>query len=96
MRMVVLIVDADHASDIERLLDDCDAPGYTQIESVHGKGRTGKKAGSRAFPGSSSLFIAALDDHCIEPLRERLHTLRSSRGPEEGLKAFIMDTEELT
>lgn len=95
MKIVLMIVDADHSGDIERLLDDCEAPGYTEIPNVHGKGETGKKSGTRAFPGSSSLYVAALDDHCVEPLRERLEMLRSARGPEEGLKAFVMDTQEL-
>jgi hypothetical protein len=93
--MVVLIVDSSHADDIETMFEQCDVAGYTEIPNVHGKGATGKKSGSRAFPGSSALYFAAMEDHCMEPLREKLTSLRDAHGSEEGLKAFIMETQEL-
>jgi len=95
MKMVMMIVDADHDEDIERLFEECDVPGYSEIPNVLGKGTTGRKLGSRAFPGSSTLYFAALEDHCIERLKEELTALRDARGPKEGLKAFVLDTEEL-
>jgi hypothetical protein len=95
MKLAMMIVDSDHADDIERMCEECDVPGYTKIVDVLGKGITGKKQGSRAFPGSSTLYFAALDEHCIEPLKQKLTALRDARGSEEGLKAFIMNTEEL-
>ena len=95
MKMVMMIVDSDHAAEIERLCEECDVPGYSKIPNVLGKGTTGRKQGSRAFPGSSTLYFAALEEDCIEPLKEKLEALRDARGSEEGLKAFIMNTEEL-
>jgi hypothetical protein len=95
MKLVMMIVDSDHADDIERMCEECDVPGYTKIPDVLGKGTTGKKQGSRAFPGSSTVYFAALEEHCIEPLKAKLTALRDTRGSEEGLKAFILDTEEL-
>lgn len=94
MKMVMMIVDAEHAVDIERLFDECDVPGYTKISDIHGKGSTGKKSGNRAFPGASNLYFTALEEHCVQPLHDRLEALRDAR-PEEGLKAFIMETQEL-
>lgn len=95
MKLAILIVDTDRTDDIEHLLDTCQVPGYTEIPHTLGKGSTGKKWGNRAFPGSSNVFFAALDDACIPQLRDRLNALREERGPEEGLKAFIVDTQEL-
>lgn len=95
MKMVMLIVDANHTDDIQQMFDECDVPGYTEIQNTRGKGATGRKAGSRAFPGASNVYFAAMEDHCMEPLREKLAALRVRRGPEEGLKAFILETQEL-
>lgn len=95
MKMVMLIVDADHADDIRQMLEECDVPGYTEIPNAHGKGTTGKKFGNRAFPGSSTLYWAAMDNHCIEPLRNRLDGIRRAHGSAEGLKAFILETQEI-
>ena len=95
MKMVMLIVDSDHAEEIEQMCEECDVPGYSKIPDVLGMGTTGKKQGSRAFPGSSTLYFAALRDDCLEPLKQKLTALRDARGTEEGLKAFVMNTEEL-
>lgn len=95
MKMIVMFVDADHAADVERLFEECDVPGYSEIPNVSGKGATGKKFGNRAFPGSSTLYVAALDDECEGPLHEKLRELRETRGPEEGLKVFTLNAKEV-
>ena len=95
MKMVMMIVDSDHAEEIEQMCKECDVPGYSKIPDVLGMGTTGKKQGSRAFPGSSTLYFAALNDDCLEPLKQKLTALRDAHGTEEGLKAFVMNTEEL-
>jgi hypothetical protein len=93
--LMIIFVDAEHASDIEQLLEDCEVPGYTEIPTVLGKGATGRKLGTRAFPGSSTVYLVAVDDTCREPLAQRLRALRDERGPAEGLKVFAVDSEEV-
>ena len=95
MKMVLMIVDAGHADDIKRILQDCDVPGYSELPEVLGKGSTGKKLGSRAFPGSSTLFMVALEEHCVDQLNEKLAELRETRGSSEGLRAFSFNVEEM-
>jgi len=93
--MMLVFVDADHAGAVEQLFEDCAVPGYTEIPNVLGKGATGRKLGNRAFPGSSTLFVVAVDETCRTGLETRLRTLRETRGPDEGLKVFLLDAEEL-
>jgi hypothetical protein len=95
MKMALMIVDAGHANDIQHMLRDCDVPGYSEIPNVLGTGTTGKKLGSRAYPGSSTLFMVALEDHCMAQLTAKLQQLRETHGSSEGLKAFSFDIEEL-
>jgi nitrogen regulatory protein PII len=95
MKMVLMIVDAGHADDIKQMLQDCDVPGYSEFPEVLGKGSTGKKFGSRAFPGSSTLFMVALDEDCVNQLQDKLAQLRELRGSSEGLKAFSFEVEEM-
>jgi len=96
MKMVIMIVDADNADDIKQMLLDCDVPGYSELPNILGMGTTGKKLGSRAFPGSSTLFMVALEEHCVDLLGEKLQQLRETSGSSEGLKAFSFDVEEMT
>ena len=95
MKMVLMIVDASLADDIKQMLRECDAPGYSELPEVLGKGETGKKLGSRAFPGSSTLFMVALDETCVGQIREKLATLDKTVGSTEGLRAFSFDVEEM-
>lgn len=95
MKMVFMIVDAGHADDIKQMMQDCEVPGYSELPEVLGKGSTGKKLGSRAFPGSSSLFMVALDEDCVDQLRAKLAKLHKTIGSTEGLRAFSFDVEDM-
>jgi hypothetical protein len=95
MKMLMVLVDADHAGEVERLLDQNGVPGYTLIANARGKGRTGRKLGNRAFPGSSMLYWVALPEGECRGLCDELRQLRDSTGPEEGLKAYVFETTEV-
>jgi hypothetical protein len=94
-RMMIIFVDASHADDVRGILEGCDPLGYSELQGVLGKGATGKKLGSRAFPGSSTIFMAAMSDTCAADLTTRLEALRTARGAEEGLKLFSLLAEEV-
>ena len=96
MKLVMILVDAERAPDIERVLDARGLPGYTEIPKVLGKGpETGLKLGTRAFPGATALYFTVLPAAQAAGLREDLRRLRATRGPSEGLRVFTLDTEEL-
>jgi hypothetical protein len=95
MKLLMIVVDAEHAADVERLLEVSDVPGYTEIPNALGKGRSGRKLGTRAFPGSTAVyFIALAEGECLGLCNE-LRSLRESKGPDEGLKAYVFDTMEV-
>jgi hypothetical protein len=93
--MLLIFVDSHHRGDVERILDDSHVPGYSAFPDVLGKGVTGRKMGTRAHPGSSTLYFVVLPDGDCKSLCDRLHALRDEAGPEEGLKAYVLDTEEV-
>jgi hypothetical protein len=94
-KLLLIFVDGDHADDVERLLEKSDVPGYSEFPNVLGKGKSGRKLGNRAFPGSSTLYFVALPDGECHGLCAELRELRDAKGPEEGLKAYILDTMEV-
>jgi hypothetical protein len=95
MKLLLIFVDADHAADVERLLERRGVSGYSEFPTVLGKGATGRKLGSRAFPGSSTLFFVALPDGTCAGLCDELEALRAATGPEEGLRAFVLEAAEV-
>jgi hypothetical protein len=94
-RMLIALVDSSHADDVERILQEHDVLGYSEIAGVLGKGATGRKLGSRAFPGSSTCFMAAVTAPTALEVTERLRGLLRDKGAEEGLKLFSLDVDEL-
>ncbi len=95
MKLLLILVDADRSADVERLLEASHVPGYTEVPNALGKGRTGRKLGSRAFPGSSTMYFVGLPDGECHGLCDELRRLRDAKGPEEGLKAYVFDTTEV-
>jgi len=95
MKVLLIFVDADHAADVQQLLEASDVAGYSEFPNVLGKGKTGIKRGNRAFPGTSTLYFVALPEGDCKGLCDALHALRGTRGPEEGLKAYMLDTAEV-
>jgi hypothetical protein len=95
MKILLIFVDADHAADVEGLLDASDVPGYSRFPDILGKGVSGRKLGSRAFPGSSALFFVALPEGTCAGLCDDLERLRAAKGPEEGLRAFVLEADEV-
>jgi hypothetical protein len=93
--MMIIFVDASRADDVREILEACDPLGYSEVQGVLGKGDTGRKLGSRAFPGSSTCFMAAMNDQCAADLTRRLKALRDAQGSEEGLKLYSVGAEEL-
>lgn len=94
-RMMMIFVDASHADDVANILEACEVIGYSEVDGIRGKGATGRKLGSRAFPGSSTCFMAAMSQECAADLTRRLEALREAKGAEEGLKLFSVGAEEL-
>jgi len=93
MKLLMIVVNADHKDDVERILDAHADAGYSEVPTVLGKGRSGKKKGNRAFPGSSTLYFTAIEGDTCEGLCDELQALRNKAGPEEGLRVFSLEAE---
>jgi hypothetical protein len=95
MKLLMILVDSNHAEDVEQILDEHEIGGYTELPNVFGKGESGRKEGTRAFPGSSTLYFTAIGDNTCETLCKALQELQERAGKEEGLRAFMLDTTEV-
>ena len=93
MKLLMIVVDANHHEDVEKILDKHQVPGFSELPNVLGKGQTGRKLGSRAFPGSSTLYFTAVDGDLCHPLCDDLKALSEKAGKDEGLFAFTLDAE---
>ena len=86
MKMMMIVYSGSSPQRISSLLAAHHAGGYTEFRNAHGAGSTGRRDGSRAWPGDSTLFVSVLpadrSDELVNVMRgetahlpagERLH-----------------------
>jgi len=95
MKLLMILVDSENQAEVERLLDEHEVPGFTELPNVLGKGVSGKKFGSRAFPGSNTLYFTAVDGNICQTLCGELKALDEKSGPESGLSAFMLEADKV-
>jgi len=95
MKLLMIMVDSNHQEHVEKILEAHNVPGYTELPNVLGKGASGLKLGSRAFPGSNTLYFTVIEGDACKTLCAELQALDARCGPDEGLTAFILDTEKV-
>ena len=95
MKLLMILVDADDAAEVEEVLESTGVPGYSELPTVLGKGETGTKRGTRAFPGSSTMLLAGVQAERAAIVIGRLRELEARLGPSEGFKVFSIDATEV-
>ncbi|HEX9894586.1 MAG TPA: hypothetical protein VGA78_11720 [Gemmatimonadales bacterium] len=58
MKLLLLIYSGDSPERITGLLDRHQVEGYTELSGAHGTGRTGRRFGTRAWPGRNTVFFS--------------------------------------
>ena len=91
MKMMLIIVDSNRSDIVESTLNAPEVKGFSEITGVLGKGVLGAKMGNRAFPGSSTLYFAAVPKSSCAKLLENLKEVTDESA---GLKVFSIDTVE--
>ena len=93
MKMLMVVYSGGSPQRISSLLDAHHAGGYTEFRNAHGVGGTGKRDGSRAWPGDSTLWVSVVPEPASEELvgTLRLETSRLPTG--ERLHVAVLPTE---
>jgi hypothetical protein len=93
MKMLVLIYSGPAPQRISSLLDRHHAGGYTEFRNAHGSGATGRREGTRAWPGESTLFVSVLPAEHTDSLIGALRDESGALPPGERLHVAVLPTE---
>ena len=93
MKMLMVVYSGSSPQRITSLLDRYHAGGYTEFRNAHGVGGTGKRDGSRAWPGESTLFVSVVPGAQAEALVDRSAPRRSRLPAGERLHVAVLPTE---
>ena len=93
MKMLMLIYSGSMPQRISSLLDAHHAGGYTEFRDVHGTGATGRREGSRAWPGESALFFSVLPQDRSDELVSILRSEAAHLPAGERLHVAVLPTD---
>ena len=93
MKMLMLIYSGLDPDRISSLLDAHQDAGYTEFRNAHGVGGSGRREGSRAWPGASTLFVSVLPDALSNQLVQELRGEATRLPPGERLHVAVLPAE---
>jgi len=93
MKMVMLVVEETRKEQLEVVLEQSGVAGYTELSRAAGRGTTGPRLGSRAFPRTSAVIFTVLSAEALAGLRATLRRFCEDCG--ERLKMIAWDVEEI-
>ena len=95
MKSIFIAFDQAYYEQIISLLNSNHVRGFTEWESVKGKGsKTGEPHfGSHAWPGQNSALITIVEDEKVKPILKDLQALDAT-SKLMGLRAFVWNIED--
>lgn len=93
MKMLMLVYSGPAPQRISSLLDRPLAGGYTEFRNAHGSGSTGRREGSRAWPGETTLWLSVVPESASTELVDTLRVEASQLPPGERLHVAVLPTE---
>lgn len=93
MKMLIVVYSGSNPNRISSLLDSHHAGGYTEFRNAHGVGATGRREGSRAWPGESTLFFSVIPAERSVELVETLRGEAARLPAGERVHLAVLPTE---
>ena len=93
MKMLIVVYSGSNPHRISSLLDDHQAGGYTEFRNAHGAGATGRREGSRAWPGESTLFFSVVPAERSVDLVNVLREEGSRLPPGDRMHVAVLPTD---
>jgi hypothetical protein len=93
MKMLMVVYSGPEPQRISSVLDRQRAGGYSQFAGIHGVGTSGRREGTRAWPGDSTMFVSVVPADATAALLDALRELAGQLPPGERLHAAVLPTE---
>jgi hypothetical protein len=93
LKMMIVVYSGSNPHRISSLLDSHHAGGYTEFRNAHGAGSTGRRDGSRAWPGESTLFFSVVPSETSMELVDVLKDEGARLPAGERVHVAVLPTE---
>ncbi len=93
MKLLLIIYSGSRPALVPELLEHEGVHGYTEMGGAHGAGSTGKREGTRAWPGEASVFFSMVSDEHVAALTATIRERAAHAVPGERLHVAQMPVE---
>ena len=94
MKLLLIVYSGPSPNRITSLFDTHHVSGWTELDHAHGAGTSGRREGTRAWPGESSLFFTAIEDDPCSQLKGALREEQERLGHGERLHVLSLPVED--
>jgi len=94
MKMLVIIYSGPEPARVAAVLDAHPVGGYTEFGEVHGVGASGRREGSRAWPGRSTLFMSVMTATCAATVGAALRATAEALPDGQRLHVGVVPVEQ--
>ena len=95
MKMLMVVGNEELLPDMQRIIDEHEVHGYTEFTGLSGSGTTGRRMGTRTWPGRVALVITAVGDDKLEALVGAFKSLCDACYPSQGIRVFVLPVEQM-
>jgi len=93
MKLILILVPSECLEGMQEVIEQHDIHAYTEIPRVLGSGSSGRKLGTRAFPGSSSMLMVVVKAQDADRVMDAVRAYASQSACSEGIRAFAVPAE---
>ena len=95
MKLLVIFCSGSRIDEVRRLVEAHGAHGFTEIPEALGAGATGRHMGTRAYPGTSTTILTAVEAGKADELVEALREWSKSCTADEGIRVLVLPVERM-
>lgn len=93
MKLLLITYAGASPEHVRHALESHGASGFTEVDDVRGAGQGGRLEGTRAWPGTASLFLTAVPSETAERLKDALRSCATQCEPGERLHVATLPLE---
>lgn len=93
MKLLLIIYSGSQSRLVPDLLDAHGVGGYTELTPAHGAGGTGRREGSRAWPGTAEVYFSIVPAERVDDLAAAFRDELDNLAPGERLHVAVLPTE---
>jgi hypothetical protein len=93
MKLLLIMYSGSASRLVPELLETHQAGGYTRLLQAHGAGETGRREGTRAWPGSAEVYFSVVPADRVDELTAALRAEAGRLAEGERLHAAVLPTD---